>query len=244
MKEVNEAVMKEYLQRVYNSILSHPDIMALGEGIAQLLVHQAQSIVLMHRAVENVQHRLHKSQEEVKDRLCNIHPVLSRIGPWLRSRLRTAEYKFSQENQWSAHEEALALCNSQKLYQTVYFLNRDLAFMKDREPALLRELRKDKTPTRSFLWPTQIWLPTNWIVRRNFQGDSEIVSTVLSNQATSITTPRSDPSQPVFLVEKEIVRTTTTRWPLWRIFNYFHRTWCWTWNAMFFFGIVLPWCAQ
>lgn len=47
----------------------------------------------------------------------------------------------------------------------------------------------------------------------------------------------------VFLVEKEIVRTTTTRWPLWRVFNYFHRTWCWTWNAIFFFGIVLPWCS-
>lgn len=47
----------------------------------------------------------------------------------------------------------------------------------------------------------------------------------------------------VFLVEKEVVRTTTTRWPLWRWFNYFHRTWCWTWNAMFFFGIVLPWCS-
>lgn len=112
-----------------------------------------------------------------------------------------------------------------------------------REPALLRELRKVKTPTRSFLWPTQIWLPTNWIIRRNFQGQSEIVPTVLCKQATSITTPRSDPSQPVFLVEKEIVRTTTTRWPLWRLFNYFHRTWCWTWNAMFFFGIVLPWCS-
>lgn len=44
-------------------------------------------------------------------------------------------------------------------------------------------------------------------------------------------------------MEKEVVRTTTTRWPMWRIFNYFHRTWCWTWNAMFFFGVVLPWCS-
>lgn len=44
-------------------------------------------------------------------------------------------------------------------------------------------------------------------------------------------------------MEKEIVGTTTTRWPLWRIFNYVHRTWCWTWNAMFFFGVVLPWCS-
>ncbi|XP_030754371.1 uncharacterized protein LOC115881129 isoform X2 [Sitophilus oryzae] len=242
-REVNEAVMKEYLQRVYNSILSHPDINVLGEGIAQLLVQQAQSVVLMHRAVENVQHRLQKTQEDYKNRLNHVHPILSRIRPWLRSKLRNSDLRFSFENQWSAHEEALALCNSQRLHQTVYFLNRDLAFMKEREPALLRELKKVKTPTRSFLWPTQIWLPTNWIVRRNFQGQSEVVPTVLSKQATSITTPRSDPSQPVFLVEKEIVRTTTTRWPLWRIFNYFHRTWCWTWNAMFFFGIVLPWCS-
>lgn len=41
--------MKEYLQRVYGSILSHPEILGLGEGIAQLLVQQAQSVVLMHR---------------------------------------------------------------------------------------------------------------------------------------------------------------------------------------------------
>lgn len=49
MQEVNEAVMKEYLQRVYNSIHSHPDLLALGEGVTQLLVEQAQSVVLMHK---------------------------------------------------------------------------------------------------------------------------------------------------------------------------------------------------
>lgn len=84
-----------------------------------------------YRAVENVQHRLSKSQEEIKTRLCNTHPVLSRIEPWLRSRLRSAEQKFSVENQWSAHEEALSLCNAKRLHQTIYFLNRDLAFMKE-----------------------------------------------------------------------------------------------------------------
>lgn len=41
--------MKEYLQRVYNSILSHADLQLLGEGVPQLLVQQAQSVVLMHR---------------------------------------------------------------------------------------------------------------------------------------------------------------------------------------------------
>lgn len=43
--------MREYLQKVYTGILTHPDILALGDGIAQLFVQQAQSVVLMHRLV-------------------------------------------------------------------------------------------------------------------------------------------------------------------------------------------------
>ncbi|XP_034935076.1 uncharacterized protein [Chelonus insularis] len=243
-QQVNEAVMREYLQRVYSSILSHPDILALGDGIAQLLVQQAQSVVLMHRAVENVQRKLSQMKESLRQRMESEHPVLSRIGPWMRDRMREAEANFIEECEWSAHQEALSLCSLQNLQQTVYFLNRDLTFMREREPVLLKELRKVKTPTRSFQWPTQIWLPRNWIVRRNFQGTSEIIPTVLSNTPTSITTPRADPSQPVFLVEREIIHTTTTRWPMWRWINYIARTWCWTWNAMFLFGVAVPWCSR
>nr|CAD7256838.1 unnamed protein product [Timema shepardi] len=242
-REVNQAVMKEYLQRVYTSILSHPDLLALGEGIPQLLVQQAQSVVLMHRAVENVQKKLTKTKDSLKQRIEYMYPVFSRIRPWMRDKLRSAENHFIEECQWSAHEEALMLCTSQRLHQTVYFLNRDLTFMREREPVLLKELRKVKTPTRSFQWLTQIWFPSNWIVRRSFQGQSEVIPTVQSATATSITMPRSDPSQAVFLVEKEVVRTTTTRWPMWRWINYCHRTWSWMWNAMFFFGVVIPWCS-
>ncbi|KAF6199352.1 hypothetical protein GE061_007378 [Apolygus lucorum] len=242
-KEVNDAVMREYLERVYAGIHSNTELRELGDGIPQLLVEQAQAVVLMHRAVGNVQQKLSKSKDTLKDRLEKNYPVRSRIGPWLRDRLRNAEESFIEECKWSAHEEALTLCNNQHLSQTVYFLNRDLTFMKEREPVLKKELKNDKSPTRVFHWRTHIWFPSNWVVRRSFQGHSEIIPTVLSTTATSITTPRSDPSQPVFLVEKEIIRTTTTRWPLWRWINYCHRTWSWTWNAMFFFGVVIPWCS-
>ncbi|XP_066597146.1 uncharacterized protein [Prorops nasuta] len=242
-KEVNEAVMREYLQRVYTHILSFPDILLLGEGIDKLLVQQAQSVVLMYRAVQNVQQKLMRTKESLRHYIENKHPVLSRIEPWMRDRMRETEEKFIQEYEWSAHEEALKLCSEQNLHQTIYFLNRDLKFMKEREPVLLKELRKVKSPTRSFQWPIQIWFPKNWIVRRNFQGQSEIIPTVLSNMPTTITTPRADPTQPVFLVEREIVYTTTTRWPFWRWINYIARTWCWTWNAMFLFGVAVPWCS-
>ena len=39
--------------------------------------------------------------------------------------------RFIEECQWSAHEEALALCSNQRLHQTVYFLSRDLTFMRE-----------------------------------------------------------------------------------------------------------------
>ncbi|XP_044008897.1 uncharacterized protein LOC122852871 isoform X2 [Aphidius gifuensis] len=243
-QQVNEAVMHEYLQRVYSSILTNNDIKLLGDGIGQLLVQQAQTVVLMHRAVETIQRKLHETKLTLKKKMITEHPILSRIVPWMRNKLCEIEANFTDECEWSAHEEALLLCKQQNLQQTIYFLNRDLKFMREREPVLLKELRKVKTPTRNYQWPIQIWLPRNWIVRRSFQGQSEIIPTILSNTPTTITTPRADPSQPVYLVEREILHTTTTRWPMWRWINYISRTWCWTWNAMFLFGVAVPWCSR
>lgn len=242
-KSVNQAVMKEYLNRVYTSILNNEDLQGLGEGIPQLLIDQAQSTVLMYRAIDNVRSKLARAKELLSTRIKYSHPILAHIGAWLREEMRRTEARFTEENKWSAHEEAIALCTAHSLPQTQYFLQRDFTFMREREPVLLKELRKVQTPTRTFQWPSQIWLPHNWVVKRNFQGQSENIPTVFSSTATSITTPRSDPNQPVFLVEKEVVRTSSTRWPLWRWINYVHRTWAWTWNTMFFFGIFIPWCS-
>lgn len=86
-----------------------------------------------------------------------------------------------------------------------------------------------------------MWSPKSWIVRRNFQGYAEVIQTVVCQQATSIVTPRSDPNQPVFLVEKEITRTNSTRWPFWRLINLMQRIWCYTWNMMYLLGFVVPW---
>lgn len=101
--------MREYLQRVYNSVLAHPGLAALGSGIPDLLVKQAQATVMMHRyifefsihfcyryyvsyfnyrAVDNVQRKLDRTKDNLRDRLENIHPVLSRIKSWMEDKLR------------------------------------------------------------------------------------------------------------------------------------------------------------
>lgn len=240
-ERVNEAVMQEYLQRVYSSILNHSDLPQLGAGIPQLLVQQAQSMVIMHKAVEKIKKDIKRTRIEYQRLLINDNPVLSKIKPWLQLRLDSAEKTKLSKCIWSVHEEALKMCQKHSLQQTAYFLSRDLAFMREREPVLHKELRKVTAPTRSFQWSCRIWSPQSWIVRRNFQGFSENIPTVICQQATSIVTPRSDPSQPIFLVEREIIRTNSTRWPFWRLINLMQRIWCYTWNIMYLLGFVVPW---
>uniref|UniRef100_T1J1W8 Uncharacterized protein n=1 Tax=Strigamia maritima TaxID=126957 RepID=T1J1W8_STRMM len=241
-RQANIVVMDEYLQRVYTAVLSHPDISNLGHGIGKLLVDHAQSIVLMHRAVENVQSKLRQSQNDLEEELKTRSAILSRIKTWLREKLRAAEEKFVVDHMWSAHEAALQLCRENHLEQNIYFLQRDLAFMQEREPILLQELSSVKIPTRVFHWQIQIWCPQNWIITKVQQGESEVVPTVINrNSAASFS--RFDPSEPRYLVEKQATRTSSTRWPLWRWFNYCYRTFSWLCNLMFLFGIVIPWCS-
>jgi len=102
--------MKEYLQRVYKSIINNVELQMLGDGIPKLLINQAQCVVLMHRymkyntlifmninfiyfnrAVENVQRKIIKQKNTLSQRMQYTFPVLSRIGPWMRDKQRIAE---------------------------------------------------------------------------------------------------------------------------------------------------------
>lgn len=240
-EEVNEAVMQEYLQRVYESILNNADLASLGNKIPQLLVQQAQQVVVIQKAVERVQKEMKRIEIENQNYLLKEYPILSKIKPWLQMKLlELSDLSKSSKYLWSIYDEALKMTQNHNLQQATYFLFRDLAFVREREPVLLKELQKAKTPTRFFQWPLQIWSAKKWIVIRNFQGTSEIIQTIICQQATSIVTPRSDPSQPVFLVEKEKIRANSTRWPFWRLVNLIQRFWCYTWNIMYLFGIIFP----
>lgn len=79
-----------------------------------------------------MQRQLMLSKTNLERNLKDEHPILSRVRPWLIARLANCEQQFTTEKAWSAHEEALRMCQEQRgLEQTTYFLNRDLTFMKE-----------------------------------------------------------------------------------------------------------------
>ena len=43
--------------------------------------------------------------------------------------------------------------------------------------------------------------------------------------------------QPVFILEKEVVRVTGTRWLFWRWNNFLHRLWSWGANGLYVLGV-------
>ncbi|XP_052759572.1 uncharacterized protein LOC113513223 isoform X2 [Galleria mellonella] len=242
-EEVRSAAMREYVSRVCDAVLDSEPLAALGPDVPALLAAQLRAAAVLDRAEEGVRRRLEAGLAAAEARLRAARPLAARAGAWRRERLAAAAARLRAELRWAALEDAAAALHAHGLLQHRYFLLRDLAFQRDREPLLVKELRAAKSPTREFTWATRIWLPQRWVVVRHFRGRSERIPTVLSARATSIVTPRSDPSQPVFLVHKERVRTTTTRWPAWRLLNLAHRTWCWSWNMMFLLGVLVPWCS-
>ncbi|XP_071521204.1 uncharacterized protein [Panulirus ornatus] len=242
-KEGNRLVQEEYLGRVYTAILSNLSLQELGYSVPLLLINHAKAVLLMHRALDEVERIYEEGERSRREELRHTHSIFSRIEPWLADQLKATHDTLMEQHKWRPHEHALALCRQHDLQQHAYFLQRDLSFMREREPVLLNELKNLKVAMRVFQWRAQVWFPGNYIVSRSFQGESEIIPTVLASSPTSITTPRTDPNHPVYLLEKQLIRTTSTRWPFWRWFNFLHRSWAWTSNALFFFGIWLPLCS-
>ncbi|XP_072932256.1 uncharacterized protein [Epargyreus clarus] len=240
-EEVSAAAMREYVTRVCNAVLACEQLRALGSQLPELLTAQLRAAVIVNRAEEGVRRKLEAGLATAEARVCAAHPVLARAGAWRRERLAAAARRLRAELRWAPAEDAAQAMQAHRLHQHRYFLLRDLAFLRDREPLLMKELRAAKTPTREFRWATRIWFARNWTVTRHFRGRAERIPTVISARATSIVTPRSDPSQPVFLAERDSTATTTTRWPAWRLLALAHRTWCWCWNMMFVLGVVVPW---
>ncbi|CAG0922066.1 unnamed protein product [Notodromas monacha] len=242
-KEVNTAIMDEYLKRVFARILSSEQLHALGKDVPELLTEHAKSIVWMCRAVDNMNEAMQTAMEEMETRLVNSYLLLSRIKKWMEEKLREAEELFIKENQWSAHEEALNLCREHGLHQTAYFLSRDLTFMRDRRPVLSKELECLRKPVLSFEWGLRLWATKQWkVYKRVKPGLEELVPTAFSSNASpSLPTRASSKlNTEVYRLEREIKFTSSSRYPGWRLLNLILRTFVYTNNAVYFFGILIP----
>lgn len=237
-KQAKVAVQDEYLRRVSEALVRDSDLEALAPGFGKLLAEQAHAAVLIQRALDVVRDRTDHYVSQERERLQEEFPILSLIGPWLRSHLHEVQCQLEQEHCLEAHETALALCRERALGQAAYFVARDLSFLREQAPALAAELARLRAPTRTFLWHTHVWRPSRWQVRRVGGPTSDGGAGGPAGGDTLLLGDR-----PTYVAEKQSTRVTSTRLPLWRWGNFCHRTWSNTCNVMFLLGILIPWCS-
>ncbi|XP_005097291.1 uncharacterized protein LOC101859401 [Aplysia californica] len=241
-KHVSEDIMNHYLDKVFTAVATNAELDVLQPGLGQVLVDQAKAVLVMVKAQASLQQKMEQHKDQLTAHLRKTHPIKSRISTWMEEQLCAFERDFARQHLWTAHEAAISMCEEEQLHQSVYFLRRDLNFIKEREAVLRKELGRVKIPTREFTFSTRIWLPKNWVITRlNFLGRSEVIPTVIRAEEPADTSPKD--LDTCFTVQKTKAWVTSTRYPFWRWWNFLHRAWAWTWNVMFFFGIVIPWAS-
>jgi hypothetical protein len=90
------------------------------------------------RAEEGVQLKLQAGLAAADARIRAAHPVLSRASDWRYEKLDAAGQRLRNEHKWTSMEDAAAAMHTEKLHQHRYFLLRDLTFLRDREPLLMK----------------------------------------------------------------------------------------------------------
>ncbi|GFS15118.1 Gmk_2 protein [Elysia marginata] len=245
-QRVTADIMSHYLDKVFTAIANNEELEGLQPGLGTLLVDQAKAVLAMIKAQQNLQRKMDDHKEKLTRHLTETFPIKSRIDAWMKEQMEAFEQSFGRQNLWTAHEEAISLCEEEELAQAVYFLRRDLNFIKEREAILSKELARVKIPTREFSFSSKIWLPHNWIVyQRDQYGRSEIIPTIIKDsQAPKGNSNSAGQSTVYYWAERSVKRMTSTRYPFWRWWNFLQRAWANTWNVIYLLGILVPWCSR
>ena len=148
------------------------------------------------------------------------------------------------------------------LYQSGYFLQRDLTFRRDRETMLKKELEQMVVPVKEFTFETRIWRPSNWVVTRRkrsrtgrLSDKTEVIPTVICQDGDEETQLPSRgggaagnnhvgaDTEFVYEVQKTTLTKTCSNFG-WRWRTFFHRTNSAMWNLIYWLGIVIPFVSK
>ena len=239
-----EILQRESVNYVCEEVLKDEELRRLGERVPALLVEQFRTSLSINDSLSRFKEEVDLRAKECETELKASRPLLSQVRPWFVRRMRQAKAALSEESGGRAHEDAARTCGELGLNAGAYFLSRDLAFKKEREPVLRKELRKITRPSREIGFEANIWLPKNYVVKERLPGGrEEEIPTVLRDDVDwkeEMDRCRDQGEKRHF----ELVKTR--RWkvssgsPCWRLMAFASHTGELLLNAFYFFGLMVP----
>lgn len=97
--------------------------------------------------------------------------------------------KYMKKNKYYVYEKSIERCQEEKLFQTAYFIQRELTFLKEvfqicfflnvwqnftnfclifkHKDNLIKQYEKIKTPINNYAFKRNIWFPKNYIIEKH-----------------------------------------------------------------------------
>ncbi len=242
--KATEILRRECINHICEEVFNDDCLRQLGQNVPALLVEQFRTSLAMQDAVKHYYDDLDSHTENFRTEIKAERPLLSQVKPWFNRRERRARAAFAEENGGRAHQEASQACGELGVSAGAYFVGRDLAFRKDQEPVLRKELRKITRPTRVIDFEASIWLPKNYVVKERFPGGEEkVIPTILKDDVDwkeEMDRCREAGEKRHFELIKTRKWTVSSGGLFWRPAAFASHTAELLLNAVFYLGLVVP----
>ncbi len=191
------------------------DLEQLDAGLGALLANQVRAVRHARTAQEAHQRALEQHAAQVSAARHVSNPVKSRIPEWLANEIADALAAYEARERQTPYQQTLAALKQDHLDGHAWLLQKNLEHHRNQAPRLRAALAEMREPSRVFTWDYRIWNPENRPITKNVHTYDD---------GTTSTSCSTDEYSHV---------DVTTRWPLWRLGNFTHRTFSWLYNSTY-----------
>jgi hypothetical protein len=236
--KISIALYGNYLKHCFDKILTNNYLENLSSGLSKLMVDHARATLIINEVSLTLSNTLSMRIDKYREELTRNHPIKSNISQWMDEKIAEEISLFEKSNLYIAHEQAIQRLQENELHQWAYFLSRELKFRQQEETKFKEKFESVKRPTHTFSFTRNIWLPKNYIIHKHSSEGFIQMKPVLIEKSflTNINGP--------YTLRKSVKYTNTTRYPFWRWGNAILRGFTSLSNAIFLFGIVIPFCSS
>lgn len=130
-KMVHKRLLEEYAELLFRDIVENLELEAVDQGIGKLLCDTGRAMIIMRQESANFEEEMSNHVKSTIESMEKKHKVKSLIGGWLNKVVEAEKRRFLEANLYTVHMRTLEKLKEANLYQTAYFVERELIFLKE-----------------------------------------------------------------------------------------------------------------
>lgn len=103
----------------------------ISSGISNLLIEYCKALLTIRQIAKDLDKELDDYLNDYEADLKKKYKIKSNVREWLNECISEKRKTFLNENKYTIHVRSIDECKKQHLYQSAYFIERELNFLKE-----------------------------------------------------------------------------------------------------------------